>query len=89
MQLVSLSPLGDMSRYVRKENKVPVHGTALFVLDGSVVECSGVVLAARSPILEQHLVSSYEIVLEDYLGGIYQLRQVKLGALKKISFLLS
>ena len=74
--LISLSPLGNLSRYIRHLDKVPVHETALLLIDGNSVCCSGAILAARSPVLEKALKQNYEIVLDGFQDMIPQLNQV-------------
>ena len=74
--LISLSPLGNLSRYIRRRDKVTVHETALLMVEGSSVPCSGAILAARSSVLERVLKQDYEIVLEGFQGMIPQLNQV-------------
>lgn len=74
--LITLSPLGNLSRYIRRHDKVSVHETALLVVEGSSVSCSGAILAARSPVLERVLRRDYEVVLEGFQGMIPQLNQV-------------
>ena len=74
--LISLSPLGNLSRYIRRRDKVTVHETALLMVEGSSVPCSGAILAARSPVLERVLKQDYEIVLEGFQCMIPQLNQV-------------
>ncbi|XP_063679662.1 uncharacterized protein LOC134815112 [Bolinopsis microptera] len=73
--LITLSPLGNLSRYIRHLDKVPVHETALLLIDGNSVCCSGAILAARSPVLEKVLKQNYEIVLDGFQDMIPQLNQ--------------
>ena len=72
--LFSLSPLGDISRL----RKAQIHGKVLFLLEGCSVECDGLILAARSPVLEQQLLDDYEVILDNYPpgGALDHLRQV-------------
>ena len=67
--LFCLSSLGDLSRF----RKVTHLRTTVLVLgdekEGSV-ECSGLILAARSPVLEQHLSKSCHVTLDNCTGGM-------------------
>lgn len=74
--LISLSPLGNLSRYIRRTEQVRVHETALLLVDGTSLSCSGAILAARSRVLERVLEQDYEIVLEGFEGMIPQINQV-------------
>ena len=75
--LFCLSSLGDLSRF----RKVTHLRTTVLVLgdekEGSV-ECSGLILAARSPVLEQHLSKSCHVTLDNYPGGMNHLQLVGL-----------
>ena len=74
--LISLSPLGNLSRYIRRHDKVQIHETVLLLVDGNSLCCSGAILAARSPLLENTLKQQYEIVLDGFQNMIPQLKQV-------------
>ena len=71
--LISLSPIGDLSRFVRPDTTV--HETVVLVLSDDIIPCSGTILAARSKVLHSIFKEQDELVLKDFNGGsdyVYQ-----------------
>ncbi|KAL5262723.1 hypothetical protein ACHWQZ_G008205 [Mnemiopsis leidyi] len=71
--LISLSPFGNLSRFVKQGQRV--HETVLLLLDGDSIPCSGTILAARSPVFEKLVRENYEIHLYGFTGFAEQLGQ--------------
>ena len=70
--LISLSPFGNLSRFVQNR----VHETVLLLLDGDSIPCSGTILAARSPVFETLVRENYEVHLLGFNGMAHQIGQV-------------
>ena len=73
--LISLSSLGNLSRFVRQKDRVEPHETVLLLVDGSTISCSGTILAARSSVLEKAVGEHYEIFLDGFEGMLDQVHQ--------------
>ena len=82
--LISLPPLGDMSRFVRQKDRVELHETVLLLVDGSPISCSGAILAARSSVLEKEIRANYEIALMGFEGMFEQVHQVAAAIISTI-----
>ena len=72
--LISLSPFGNLSRFVRQGNRV--HETVLLLIDGDSIPCSGTILAARSSVFETLVRDNYEVHLLGFNGMAHQISQV-------------
>ncbi|XP_063682317.1 uncharacterized protein LOC134817130 [Bolinopsis microptera] len=71
--LISLSPFGNLSRFVRQGNRV--HETVLLLIDGDSIPCSGTILAARSSVFETLVRENYEVHLLGFNGMAHQISQ--------------
>ena len=74
--LISLSPFGDLSRYVQEIGGMKIHNTIFLIIDSFSIPCSGLLLAARSKLLEQMVTDAYEIRLDGFSGVLKQIYQV-------------
>ena len=72
--LISLSPFGNLSRFVKHGSRV--HETVLLLLDGDSIPCSGTILAARSPVFESLVRDNYEVHLIGFDDMAPQIGQV-------------
>lgn len=62
-----LAGIPDLSKYVRRKDKINVFNSVSLIIDNTVIDVNGLVLSRKSPVLEQLVCSQSEISLDN--GG--------------------
>jgi len=60
-----LAGIPDLSRYVRRKDKINVFNSVSIIIDNTILDVNGLVLSRKSPVLEQLVCSQSEISLDN------------------------
>ena len=66
--MVRVASLPDLSRFIRRSNKLPIYNTIHFLVGTESIEVSGCVLSLKSSVLEDLVGKQREVYLDQFTG---------------------
>ena len=66
--MVRVASLPDLSRFIRRSNKLPIYNTIHFLVGTESIEVSGCVLSLKSSVLEDLVGKQREVYLDHFTG---------------------
>ena len=74
--MVRIAALPDLSRFVRRENKLNIYNTIKLVIGEDFIEVSGCVISQASEILQDLAVNQPELYLDQFVGELEGVQDV-------------
>ena len=85
---MKLEGIPDVTRFIRRTDKVPINNTVTLILGEVEIEANGLVLALKSKVIEEIVSTQREIFLDDFVGeeeGVQDVLEMLYGGDVKVS----